>query len=93
MAWYVERANAPSSYARDAEALRRMESVPPVVFAAPEDAETAAPVLEERGYEQRSYDLGLYHEQTVVVFVDHSRLGGATDRSVQSWPESGVRRA
>ena len=85
MAWYVERADAPSSYARDADALRERESIPPVVFAAPPDADGAAPVLAERGYERTRYDLGLYHEQAVVVFVDESRLDdGPTNRSVQS---------
>ena len=85
MAWYVERAGAESSYARDPAALRDRESIPPVVFAAPVDAAGAAPVLTERGYERTRYELGLYHEQAVVVFVDESRLdGGGVNRSVHS---------
>lgn len=92
MAWYVERAGAPSAHAGEGE-LHERGSIPPVVFADPADADEAAPMLEGRGYERTRYDLGLYHEQAVVVFVDHSRLDGASDRSVHSWPESGVRRA
>ncbi|WP_435118080.1 flippase activity-associated protein Agl23 [Halolamina sp. C58] len=85
MAWYVERAGAESSYARDPAALRERESIPPVVFAAPPEADGAASVLDQRGYERTRYELGLYHEQAVVVFVDESRLGdGAADRSVHS---------
>jgi len=76
MAWYVERANASSAYAGDVETLRGMESIPPVVFADPAGADEAAAVLEERGYERTQYELGLYHEQAVVVFVDESRLNG-----------------
>jgi predicted membrane-bound mannosyltransferase len=76
MAWYVERANAPSAHVDDATALRAMEPAPPVVFADPEAADGAARVLDERGYERTRYDLGLYHEQAVVVFVDRARLDG-----------------
>jgi len=84
MAWYVERAGAESSYARDPAALRDRESIPPVVFAAPGEADGAASVLAVRGYERTRYELGLYHEQAVVVFVDESRLDGAVGRSVHS---------
>jgi uncharacterized protein (TIGR03663 family) len=85
MAWYVERAGAESSYARDPAALGDRESVPPVVFAAPHEAEGAASVLDERGYERTRYELGLYHEQAVVVFVDESRVDGEpANRSVHS---------
>ncbi|SFP38321.1 TIGR03663 family protein [Halolamina pelagica] len=94
MAWYVERADAPSSYARGADALDDRASIPPVVFADPSEAEAAAAVLGERGYERTRYDLGLYHEQAVVMFVDESRLDrGGTNRSVHSRSVVGVRRA
>jgi predicted membrane-bound mannosyltransferase len=95
MAWYAEQANVSSSYARDAETLGGMESIPPVVFAAPEGAEAAAPILAERGYDRTRYDLGLYHEQAVVVFVDDSRLDGdgAADREATVAPRRGFRRA
>ena len=76
MAWYVERANAPSEYVDDPETLRAMEPAPPVVFADPAAADGASRVLGERGYERTRYDLGLYHEQAVVVFVDRARLDG-----------------
>jgi uncharacterized protein (TIGR03663 family) len=95
MAWYAEQANVSSSYARDVDALRGPESIPPVVFAAPEGAEAAAPILAERGYDRTRYGLGLYHEQTVVMFVDDSRLDddGAAGREAAVAPRRGFRRA
>ncbi|GAB7093965.1 TIGR03663 family protein [Halolamina litorea] len=76
MPWYVERAGAPSSYSRDPDVLRERGSLPPVVFANGSAADEAGPILTDRGYERTAYDLGLYHEQTVVAFVDESRLDG-----------------
>jgi uncharacterized protein (TIGR03663 family) len=76
MAWYVERASAPTAYAPDAEAVRDRASVPPVVFADPADAGEVAPVLRERGYTRTTYELGRYHDEAVVVFVDEQRLDG-----------------
>jgi len=94
MAWYAERASAPTAHVGDAESLRELEPIPPVVFADPGEAESAAAVLEARGYERTRYELGLYHEQAVVVFVDASRLDRrGTDRTVHSGPMMGVRRA
>ncbi|MFW5949678.1 MAG: flippase activity-associated protein Agl23, partial [Halolamina sp.] len=76
MAWYVEQAGAPSAAAEDRESLRDRESIPPVVFVDPAEADEVAPMLPDRGYEQRRYELGLYHDQAVVVFVDDSRMDG-----------------
>jgi predicted membrane-bound mannosyltransferase len=77
MAWYVEKASAPSAYAKTVDALRERASVPPVVFVDPAEKGEVAPFLRERGYEATTYDLGLHHEQAVVVFVDEERLAGA----------------
>lgn len=74
MAWYVEQASAPTAHARDPAALAERESVPPVVFADPGEAAEVASTLREQGYDRTTYDLGLYHEQAVVVFVDAARL-------------------
>ncbi|KPN30033.1 putative membrane protein [Halolamina pelagica] len=94
MAWYAEQADAPTAYARGADALSERASIPPVVFADPSEADSAAAVLTDRGYQRTRYDLGLYHEQAVVTFVDESRLDrGRTNRSAHGWPIVGVRRA
>jgi uncharacterized protein (TIGR03663 family) len=74
MAWYVERAGTQTAYAGDREALEERTSVPPVVFADPADAGEVSSLLSDRGYDRTTYDLGLYHDQGVVVFVDEQRL-------------------
>ncbi|MEF8800381.1 MAG: flippase activity-associated protein Agl23 [Halolamina sp.] len=76
MAWYVAQASAPSAYAQTATAVRERDSVPPVVFVDPSESGEVAPLLRERGYQRTAYDLGLYHEQAVVVFVETERLDG-----------------
>lgn len=77
MAWYVERATAPTAYARTLEDARAMKSLPPVVFADSTEADEIAPLLAERGYSRRVYDTQLYGDSAVVVFVDADRLDGA----------------
>jgi predicted membrane-bound mannosyltransferase len=76
MAWYVEQASAPSAYAQTPSAVRERDAVPPVVFVDPSETGDVAPFLRERGYQRTTYELGLHHEQAVVVFVDTDRLDG-----------------
>lgn len=79
MAWYVEQAEASTAHAWHAETVRSRESLPPVVFAHPNSSEDVRELLENRGYERRRYDLTLYADTAVVVFVDAERLAESDD--------------
>jgi uncharacterized protein (TIGR03663 family) len=83
MAWYVERAGAPTGSAGDRATLEQRASVPPVVFAAPAEDDEISSLLQGRGYTRTTYDLGRYHDEAVVVFVDEERLDVADGKSSQ----------
>lgn len=78
MAWYVERTNASTAYARTPADVQAIDALPPVIFAHPNEADEVAPALTERGYQSRVYDTELYGDGAVVVFVDADRLDAET---------------
>lgn len=76
MAWYVERVDAPTVYARSPWEMQSRSSLPPVVFVASHEADEVDAILRDRGYATTRYDLELYADAAVVVYVDTARLDG-----------------
>ncbi|WP_435145459.1 flippase activity-associated protein Agl23 [Halobaculum sp. P14] len=83
LTWYVERAGATHRHAAGVESVPA--NPPPVVFAAPAEADEVAGALD--GYRRREYDLALYGNP-VVVFTDEAALHGddASTETARSLP-------